>query len=86
MGRESVRVLRSSGTVAMWPAAAVAEVVALLRGRPYIFNFDKAREARAGNWVCSTGTIRSELGFAPQAPVFDRLRQTAQWYVQQKWL
>lgn len=86
LGRKSVHILRSSGPVLLWPAAALAEAVARLRGQPYIFNFDKVREARAGNWVCSTGTIRRDLGFAPKAPIADRLRQTADWYLKQNWL
>lgn len=86
LGRQSVRVLRSPGSVALWCGAAVAEGVSRLRGRPFIFNFDKVREARAGNWVCSTQTIRRDLGFAPQRPFVERLRQTADWYRQQNWL
>jgi len=86
LGRQSVRILKSSGPALLWPAAALAEIVARLRGQPYIFNFDKVREARAGNWVCSTSTIRHDLGFSPQAPFMDRLRQTADWYRQQNWL
>jgi nucleoside-diphosphate-sugar epimerase len=64
----------------------VAKTVSRLRGQPYIFNFDKAREASAGNWVCSPRTIRQELGVAPQVPIIERLRQTADWYRQQNWL
>lgn len=70
----------------LWPAAAVAELAARLRGRPYIFNFDKAREAKAGSWTCSSQMIRTELGFAPRAPLAERLRQTADWYRQQQLL
>jgi nucleoside-diphosphate-sugar epimerase len=86
LGRQSVRILRSSGPTLLWPAAALAEVLARLRGQPYIFNFDKAREALAGNWTCSAGTIRRDLGFAPQMSIFDRLRQTSEWYRQKNWL
>jgi nucleoside-diphosphate-sugar epimerase len=86
LGRKSVRILRSSGPALLWPAAALAEVAARLRGRPYIFNFDKVREARAGNWVCSPGAIHRDLGFSPQAPFMDRLCQTADWYRRQNWL
>jgi nucleoside-diphosphate-sugar epimerase len=82
LGRPRVRVLRTSGPVLLVLAAAVAEVVARLRGTPYIFNFDKAREALAGDWTCSTQTIRRELGCAPQVPFVDRLRQTSDWYRQ----
>jgi len=86
LGRQSIRTLKSSGPALVWPAAAIAEGIARLRGTPYIFNFDKAREATAGDWVCSPQTIRRELNFAPGAPITDRLSQTAQWYQQQNLL
>jgi hypothetical protein len=86
LGRARVFICRSSSTLALWPAAAVAEVIARLRGEPYIFNFDKAREAQAGSWTCSAQAIRAQVGFAPHAPLLDRLRQTANWYLQQKLL
>ncbi len=86
LGQTRVSVWGSSRGLLLWPAAAVAELAARLRGQPYIFNFDKAREAKAGSWICSSQTIRSELGFAPRAPLTERLRQTAEWYLQQQML
>jgi nucleoside-diphosphate-sugar epimerase len=86
LGRARVFVCRSSRPYLLWSAAAIAEAVSRLRGKPYIFNFDKAREAQAGSWTCSAQTIRAELGFAPHAPLIDRLRQTADWYRQQNLL
>jgi nucleoside-diphosphate-sugar epimerase len=84
--RARVRVIASSGHMLLWSAAVVGEAFGRLRGEPYIFNFDKVREARAGSWICSSQTIREQLGFAPGAPLIDRLRQTAHWYVQQNWI
>ncbi|MGD9719947.1 MAG: NAD-dependent epimerase/dehydratase family protein [Pirellulales bacterium] len=86
LGRARVFICRSPSTVLLWSTAAAAEVVARLRGRPYILNFDKVREARAGSWTCSAQSIHAQCGFAPQAPLVDRLRQTANWYLQQKML
>jgi len=86
LGRQSVRVLKSKSTAGIWTAAAMAEGISRLRGQPYIFNFDKAREASAGNWVCSPQTIRRDLHVAPRVSVLDRLRQTSNWYLQKKWL
>jgi nucleoside-diphosphate-sugar epimerase len=86
LGRARVRICRTPGPVVLWSAAAASEIVARLRRQPSIFNFDKVREARAGSWTCSSATIRSELGFAPCAPLIDRLRQTADWYRQHNWL
>lgn len=86
LDRPRVWTLRTAGPALLWPAAALAEVGARLRRQPFIFNFDKAREARAGNWVCSTAAIRRDLGFSPAAPLADRLRQTSDWYRRANWL
>jgi dihydroflavonol-4-reductase len=85
LGRRGMLVIRNFGTV-IWTIAAVSETIGRLRGKPLPFNWDKAREARAGSWVCSTNAIRADVGFAPAAPLLDRLRQTADWYRREKWL
>jgi nucleoside-diphosphate-sugar epimerase len=86
LGRARVWVLRSPGPIMLYAVACGAEAIARLRCEPHILNFDKAREARAGSWTCSAAVIRAELGFAPRAPLVERLRQTADWYLRQKLL
>lgn len=86
LGRAQVRIWRSSRPTWLWSAALAAEVFARLRGRPFIFNLDKAREALAGHWICSSQRIRRELGFSPELPLLERLRQTGNWYLQHGWL
>lgn len=71
---------------AVWCVAAVNEIAARFRRRPPYLSFDKAREIRAGSWLCSPRRAADELGFAEAAPLADRLRQTAQWYREQGWL
>jgi nucleoside-diphosphate-sugar epimerase len=86
LGRARVWVASTPGHAMLWSAAALAELVARVRRQPYIFNFDKVREARAGSWICSPQAIRGELGFAPGASLVDRLRQTSDWYRSENWL
>jgi nucleoside-diphosphate-sugar epimerase len=86
LGRARVIICRSPSTMMLWPSAAVAEVLARLRGQPFIFNFDKAREVQAGSWTCSAQAVRTQVGFVPSAPLIERLRQTANWYRQQNLL
>jgi nucleoside-diphosphate-sugar epimerase len=85
-GRQRFRIMSSSGPSLLWLAAALAEVGARVRGTPYILNFDRAREALAGDWTCSAQAIRHDLGFTPQVPFVDRLRQTSDWYLRHGWL
>jgi hypothetical protein len=70
----------------VWMIAAVNELASQLRRRPHILGLDKAREAAAGSWACSTATLRRDTGFAPDKPLRQRLDQVAQWYINQGWL
>jgi len=85
LGRRRVLVLLAA-TPVMWAAAAGTEVMARILRRPFILNFDKVREAAAGSWVCSAQKAIDELGYCVGAPLGERLRQTAAWYRQKKWL
>ena len=69
-----------------WVAGAVGEVVGRVRRRPAILNFDKVRESMAPGWVCSDDKIRTALGYAPGAPLEDRLAETVNWYRAHGWL
>jgi nucleoside-diphosphate-sugar epimerase len=85
LGRRRTVVLPAPPT-ATWVVAAAAEAISCGCGRPPSFNFDKAREVRAGSWLCSAQRAVDELGFCVAAPLADRLRQTAQWYRENGWL
>ena len=67
-------------------AAAVAGAAARLRGRPVIFDRDKAREILAPGWLCETDRARRELGFEARVPLGEGLRETAAWYRAYGWL
>lgn len=69
-----------------WIAASGAELVSRVRGKQQIFNLDKAREAAAGNWTCDPSKLRQELGWQNAATLDERLRQTAEWYREKRWL
>jgi nucleoside-diphosphate-sugar epimerase len=79
VGREKVIVFHHPPLLA-WTAAAATQFTWRLRGRAAILNLDKVREALAGTWACSAARARDELDFKPAAPLFDRIRQTADWY------
>jgi dihydroflavonol-4-reductase len=70
----------------IWIVGLGAEALSRLYRHPFSINFDKAREVRAGSWVCSPQRAIDQLGFSPAAPLADRLRETAEWYRQRGWL
>ncbi len=85
LGRRFVIVI-PTGMPAVWTVAAGGEAISRLRHNPLFMNLEKAREITAGNWLCSAQTAATELGFAVAAPLPERLRQTALWYREKKWL
>ncbi len=85
LGRSKVTCLKIPKP-AVWTLAAACELRSRITRKPFIFGWDKAREATAGSWWCSTKLIREDTGFGPLAPLSQRLEQTAQWYVQQGWI
>ncbi len=84
LGRGAV-VLRTPEWLA-WATAGVSEIAARIRRRPLVFNWDKAREATAGSWTCSSDRAKHELGWACAADLDTRLRETVAWYREHGWL
>lgn len=56
--------------------AAVSDVISQIRKRPNIFSNDKAREIKAGSWICSTDNIKADLGFEPADSLRASLKAT----------
>lgn len=66
--------------------AAVGEAISQVSQHPLLMNLDKVREIAAGSWLCSAQAARDELGFEVEAPLLERLRQTAEWYSEHGWM
>lgn len=70
----------------MRAAGSCGDVVARIRRHPGWINSDKISEVLAGSWTCSSVKARRQLGWSPAAPLAARLRETAQWYFDARWL
>ena len=92
LGRKIALVLRRSvwtphvPGIAVWALAAVNEFFAKVRGKPNIFNFDKAREATAGSWTCDGQKLERDTGFACERDLNSTLVESAEWYKAKGWL
>jgi nucleoside-diphosphate-sugar epimerase len=62
------------------------DVVSQIRRRPGWIGRDKISDLLAGSWTCSSAKARRQLGWSPAATLADRLRETAQWYRDARWL
>lgn len=85
IGRPRAWVIRSPLAL-VWGIAAISELAAQIRRRPNILSLDKAREASAGSWACSSESLHRDTGFRPDKPLRERIEQIARWYVQEGWL
>jgi nucleoside-diphosphate-sugar epimerase len=85
LGRRRVFPLHIAYPV-VWIVAAGVEAVSQIERRPLYMHLDKAREVTAGSWICSNRAAVRDLGFSPQAPLIERLRQTVDWYRREGWL
>lgn len=70
-------------TPLLYAVGGISETLARLRGIPTVVNRDKAREASAGDWICSPRQAESELGFKPASDLQSRLNETVAWYAEQ---
>ena len=83
--RRTPRVVTIPLPVAM-AAAACAEAVARLRGKPGIISREKVREARYPYWTCDTSRASAELGFTAATRIEAGLAETLAWYKEAGWL
>lgn len=69
-----------------WLIAAMTQGANFAFSRHGTFNVDKMRDAFVGSWACSADRAERELGFRVRTPLVERLRETGQWYRQQRLL
>jgi nucleoside-diphosphate-sugar epimerase len=85
LGKERARIVHLPD----WGIRAIGlggDVVSRIRRRPGWIGGDKVADVLAGSWTCSSAKARRQLGWSPAAPLADRLRETAQWYRDARWL
>jgi len=85
LGKRPPRIVRVPGGL-MRVAGFCGDVVSRIRRHPGWVSSDKISELLAGSWTCSSAKARRQLGWSPAAPLADRLRETAQWYLDARWL
>jgi len=70
----------------LWPICAVAETASKLTGKPGLLNRQKYVELTASGWVCDAARLGNETGFQASTSLADGIRQTVEWYRENRWL
>jgi nucleoside-diphosphate-sugar epimerase len=66
--------------------AAIAEIGAAITRKPPIINRDKVTDLSQVCWGCSIERAKLELGYKPNVPIEEGLRDTINWYKNEGWL
>jgi nucleoside-diphosphate-sugar epimerase len=80
-----VRVLAVPALLARIVLSVTGAAAAVLR-RPTQLAANRAGEYLAPAWTCSSLALRNDTGWSPEIPLNRGLRETAQWYRQERWL
>jgi nucleoside-diphosphate-sugar epimerase len=67
-------------------AAAMADLVSRLSGKPLPLNRKLARQLLVPGWVCDTGKAKARLGFTATTPLAESMALAARWYLERGWL
>jgi dihydroflavonol-4-reductase len=70
----------------MFTAAFLSEAAGRLTGRMTALTLNKYREMKEGPWSADTGKARTLLGFETEYSLERGLKETLDWYLENKWL
>ncbi|MFO0727706.1 MAG: NAD(P)-dependent oxidoreductase [Myxococcota bacterium] len=68
------------------PVAIGGELMARVRGKPSLFNQQKALMARQDAWTCSSAAARADFGFAPKVMAKEGAARSWAWYLENGWI
>ncbi|OYP38201.1 NAD-dependent epimerase/dehydratase family protein [Rhodopirellula sp. MGV] len=85
LGRKRARILRIPHHTLRLVAGG-NQFISKLRGKPHILNLDKAREAAAGAWLCSSEKLERETGMRFNTTLQQRIDEAVAWYREHGWL
>jgi nucleoside-diphosphate-sugar epimerase len=69
-----------------YPVASFFESLSLVTRKPTILNVEKITEMKQHSWLCSNRKIKDELKWKPKLSLEDGIKQTANWYIKEKWI
>jgi nucleoside-diphosphate-sugar epimerase len=69
--------------IALYPIAAITEIISRITGKPHPLSFDKAREMSL-DWVCDDSLIRKELGYKEEFDLEKGIAETVKWMIESK--
>lgn len=81
MGRKTFRVPLPTKILYLY-ALLLENIV----NKPTVLNRERVVELSQRYWICDSSKIRRELGFKPRYPLEEGVRETLNWYIENRWL
>ena len=66
--------------------AAFAELFAFFSSKPFLLNFEKARDMVQDCWTCDSSKAKQDFGYEQEISLEEGIRTTVEWYKQHGWL
>jgi len=85
IGRKNVLKIRLSAAL-LQPVAVMSEMMGKWQKKAVPLNREKLAELSAENWHCDAGLLLNEAGFKPVFNLYNGMKNSVDWYVQEKWL
>lgn len=71
---------------AVYSLAAISQFLSYFSKDATILNLEKAREMVQESWVCSIEKAKKELGYTQKISIEEGIKNTIDWYIENKWL
>ena len=71
---------------AVYTVAAISQFLSYFSKEATILNLEKAREMVQESWVCSVEKAKKELGYNQKVSLEEGIKNTVNWYIENKWL
>jgi len=68
------------------PLAYITEKISKYKGTSPALNIEKLNELAAESWHCDPTETYLDLGFQPSYDLYTGMKETVEWYKEQKWL
>ncbi len=85
MGKKFVLKLRLPHWVVL-TVAGISEFLGKFSEKPPVFNYEKGIDFIQDFWICSTAKAKRDFGYKQLMSIEDGMKNTIDWYKQNKWL
>ena len=70
----------------LYTVGLLSHLWAKITNNPMIINMDKIKEIRERYWICDINKAEKALGYKPEIPLEDGIKETINWYGKNGWI